>query len=189
MCVVEIQTRKNEAKVQSFISCTFILQSLMGFLHFPDYEYLKVYIHFFGLFLFLPSCYMKIPLQTYLWGIQSCKDHFMTPKITLTHCQPSAEVAPVPAGAGHALAPPRFCVSLWFMGKDGGDHRITKSFGLEGTFRGHLAQPPCSEQGHLPLDQVAQSSVQPDLECFQGWDLHYFSGQPMPVSHHPRGEK
>ena len=36
-------------------------------------------------------------------------------------------------------------------------HRITECFGLEGTFRGHLAQPPCSEQGHLPLDQVALS--------------------------------
>jgi len=32
-----------------------------------------------------------------------------------------------------------------------------KCFGLEGTFRGHLAQHPCSEQGHLQLDQVAQS--------------------------------
>jgi len=32
------------------------------------------------------------------------------------------------------------------------------------TFRGHLAQTPCSEQGHLPLDQVAQSPVQPGLE-------------------------
>jgi len=47
-------------------------------------------------------------------------------------------------------------------------HRITECFGLEGTFRGHLAQPPCSEQGHLQPDQVAQSPVQPDLECSQG---------------------
>ena len=38
-------------------------------------------------------------------------------------------------------------------------------FGLEGTFRGYLS---CSEQGHLQLDQVAQSPVQPGLECFQG---------------------
>ena len=45
---------------------------------------------------------------------------------------------------------------------------IIESFGLEGTFKGHLVQPPCNEQAHLQLDQVAQSPVQPDLECFQG---------------------
>jgi len=31
---------------------------------------------------------------------------------------------------------------------------------LEGTFKGHLVQHPCNEQGHLQLDQVAQSPVQ-----------------------------
>ena len=41
--------------------------------------------------------------------------------------------------------------------------RIIECFGLEGAFRGHLAQPPCSEQGLLQLDQVAQSPIQPDL--------------------------
>jgi len=51
-------------------------------------------------------------------------------------------------------------------------HRNIECFGLEGTFRGRLAQLPCSKQGHLQLDQVAQSPVQPGLECFQGWDLH-----------------
>ncbi|KAK4810853.1 LOW QUALITY PROTEIN: hypothetical protein QYF61_008825 [Mycteria americana] len=34
-------------------------------------------------------------------------------------------------------------------------------------------------------DQVAQSPVQPDLECFQGWGIYSLSGQPVPVSHHP----
>jgi len=34
-------------------------------------------------------------------------------------------------------------------------HRIIECFGLEGTFRGHLAQRPCSKQGHLQLEQVA----------------------------------
>ena len=60
--------------------------------------------------------------------------------------------------------------------KEPGDHRIIECFELEGTFRGHLAQPPCSEQGYLQPEQVAQSPIQPDLECFQGWDLHYLSG-------------
>ena len=67
--------------------------------------------------------------------------------------------------------------------------RIIECFGWEGTFRGHLAQPPCNEKGHLQLDQVAQSPVQPGLECFQGWGLHYFSGQPVPVPHYPHGEE
>jgi len=41
--------------------------------------------------------------------------------------------------------------------------RFLESFGLEGTFKGHLVQPPCSKQGHLQLGQVAQSPVQPEL--------------------------
>jgi len=65
------------------------------------------------------------------------------------------------------------------------NHRTIECFGLEGTFRGHPAQPPFSEQGYLQLDQVAQSPVQPGLEGFQGWGLHYLSGQLVPVFHHP----
>jgi len=57
-------------------------------------------------------------------------------------------------------------------------HRIIEQFGLE-------VQPLCSEQGHLALDQVAQSPVQPGLECFQGWGSNHLSGQPVPVPHHP----
>jgi len=60
---------------------------------------------------------------------------------------------------------------------------------LEETFRGHLAQPSCSEQGHLPLDQVAQSHVQPGPKYFQGWGLHYLSGQSVAVFHHPYVKK
>ena len=39
--------------------------------------------------------------------------------------------------------------------------------GLEGTFRGHLVPPPCHGRGYLQPDQVAESPVQPDFECFQ----------------------
>lgn len=43
---------------------------------------------------------------------------------------------------------------------------------------------PCKEQGHLTLDQVSQSPVQPDLGCLQGWGIHHQSGHPVPVLHH-----
>jgi len=62
-------------------------------------------------------------------------------------------------------------------------------FGLEETFKGYLAQPPCSEQGHLLLDQAGQSPVQPGLECFQGWGINHLSGQSVPVFHHPHHKK
>ena len=64
-------------------------------------------------------------------------------------------------------------------------YRITECSGLGGTFRGRQAQPPCNEQRHLQPDQVAQSPVQPGLECFQGWGIDHLSGQPGPGFHHP----
>ena len=33
----------------------------------------------------------------------------------------------------------------------------TESFELEGTFKGHLVQLPCNKEGHLQLDEGAQS--------------------------------
>ncbi|NXC15664.1 KHDR3 protein, partial [Corythaeola cristata] len=39
---------------------------------------------------------------------------------------------------------------------------------------------PHNEHRYLPLDQVAQSPLQPDLECFQGWGIYHVSGQPVP---------
>lgn len=45
-------------------------------------------------------------------------------------------------------------------------NRIMEQFGLEETFKGHLVHP----LGHFPLDQVAQTPVQPGLEYF----LHVF---------------
>jgi len=65
------------------------------------------------------------------------------------------------------------------------DHRIIECIGLERTFRAHLAQFPCSDQGHLQLDLVVQSPIQPGLEFFQGWGLHYPSAQSVPEFYHP----
>ncbi|KAK4807117.1 hypothetical protein QYF61_018458 [Mycteria americana] len=48
---------------------------------------------------------------------------------------------------------------------------------------------PIPGSGYLPLDQVAQSPVQPGLEHFQGGGIHSFCGQPVPVPHHPHGKK
>jgi len=66
---------------------------------------------------------------------------------------------------------------------------MTECFGLEGTFTGHPAQPPCSEQGHLQLDQAAQSPVQPGLESSQGWGIDHLPGQRGPGFHHPHRKK
>lgn len=44
---------------------------------------------------------------------------------------------------------------------------IRECFGLEGTFNGHLVQPPCNEKGHLQLDQFAQTPVPSALESVQ----------------------
>jgi len=69
------------------------------------------------------------------------------------------------------------------------NHRIIEWFGLEGTLKIIWFQIPCHEQGHLPPDQVAQSSIQPGLEHCQGGGSHSFSGQSLPVPHHPHGEE
>ena len=52
--------------------------------------------------------------------------------------------------------------------------------------KGHLIPTPLHGQGHLLLDQVAQSPIQPGLEHFQGGGTHNFSRQPVPVPHQPR---
>ena len=43
----------------------------------------------------------------------------------------------------------------------------------------HLVPTPCHGQRHLPLDQGAQSPIQPGLEHCQGWGTHSCSGQPV----------
>lgn len=48
------------------------------------------------------------------------------------------------------------------------NQRIIELFKLEGTLKYNLFQLPCSEQSHLYLIQVAQSSAQSDPEYPQG---------------------
>lgn len=49
--------------------------------------------------------------------------------------------------------------------------------GLEGTFKGHLVQlPPKKSRNIFKLGQVAQSPVQPDLECGKRWGIYNLSG-------------
>jgi len=66
--------------------------------------------------------------------------------------------------------------------------RMIESFEWEGTLKSPLLQPPCNEQGHLQLHQVAQSPIH-DRECFQGRLIHQLYGQPVPLPHHPDCKK
>jgi len=69
---------------------------------------------------------------------------------------------------------------------------ITESqntLGWKGPPKINLVQLPCHQHGHLQLDQVAQSPIQPGLECFQGWGIDHLSGQPVPGFHHSHCEK
>ena len=68
-------------------------------------------------------------------------------------------------------------------------HKLTEWFGLEGTLKITWFQPPCHRQGHLLVGQAAQSPIQPGLERCQGRGSHRFSGQPVPVPHHPQSEE
>lgn len=61
-------------------------------------------------------------------------------------------------------------------------HRVIEQSGLEGTFKDHLAHLSCTEQGHLQLDPVAQSPVQPA-------PTHHSSGQSVLVVHHHHHHK
>lgn len=50
--------------------------------------------------------------------------------------------------------------------------RILEWCELEGTSELIYFQQHCYRQGHLPLDQTAQSPMQPGPESFQGWKIH-----------------
>ena len=59
---------------------------------------------------------------------------------------------------------------------------VIESSELEETFKVLLVQPPCREQGHLQLDQVAQTPIQLDLGCLQGHGIHHLSGHSSSAS-------
>jgi len=84
------------------------------------------------------------------------------------------------------------CLTLSILGPSTPlNHRITEHFAYKGTFKGHPVQPPCRKQGHLPLDQVAQSPIQSELKHCQGGqgDTYNSSGQPVPKSYHSHQKK
>lgn len=54
-------------------------------------------------------------------------------------------------------------------------YRIIESLEFKEAFKGHLVQIPYNEQRHPQPDQVAQSMVQPELECLQGLSIHRIS--------------
>jgi len=57
------------------------------------------------------------------------------------------------------------------------------------SFNPRAYQPPCYMQGLQPAAQAAQSHIPPGLEYLQGWGIHNLLVQPVPVCHHPLGEK
>ena len=52
----------------------------------------------------------------------------------------------------------------------------------------HVVPTPFYRQGHLPLAQVAHSSIQPGLECFHGGGIHSLWAT-CSVSHHPHSKE
>lgn len=71
------------------------------------------------------------------------------------------------------------------MRSPGDWQRITQQFGVGGAVKTIQSQLPCLEQGHVLLQQVAQSPTQLCLEHRQGWGILNFSEPPIPVPHHP----
>ena len=71
----------------------------------------------------------------------------------------------------------------------GKNHSIIEWPGLKRTSKIIEFQPPCHGQSCQPLDQDAQSYIQPGLECLQGWGMHNLIGQPVPECYHPLCEK
>jgi len=57
---------------------------------------------------------------------------------------------------------------------------------LEWTLKTIKVPTPCHGQGYHPPAQAAQGPIQAGLEHLQGWGIHSFSGQPVPLLYHPQ---
>lgn len=44
------------------------------------------------------------------------------------------------------------------------------SLSLKGPFKDYLVQTLCNELGHIQLEQIAQSPIEPDLEYLREWE-------------------
>lgn len=61
-------------------------------------------------------------------------------------------------------------------------HGIVKSFGLEVTFKGHIAQPSCNEQGELQQIRLLRALLSLTLTVSRdGASILHLSGQPVPL--------
>ena len=69
------------------------------------------------------------------------------------------------------------------------NHKIIEWLRLEGTLKVTWFQTPCHGQGCQPLVQIAENYIQPSFECLQTWGTDNFSGQHIPVPHHPLSKK
>jgi len=78
---------------------------------------------------------------------------------------------------------PILCCPSIYRQSSSHSHWITERPGLKRTTIIIYSQPPCYVQDRHPLDQAAQSHIQPGLECLQGWGIHNLLGQPVPVHH------
>jgi len=98
----------------------------------------------------------------------------------ITQCQP-----PIVQQSGWAL-----CLRRKYLGhlshgrgtKKTFKLRIMESFELKGTLKGHpVPLSAANRDTHSSIS--AQSPIQPDPGCLQGWGTHHLPGQPVPVPH------
>lgn len=60
------------------------------------------------------------------------------------------------------------------------NNKIIEWFAQKGALEDPVMVAGCG-QGHQQLDQIAQNPIQLGLEQHQGYNIHDFSGHPVPV--------
>lgn len=123
----------------------------------------------------LPTCYSN---ATYLY-------HKERNSWEQEHWDEASQTPQIQAWNGFNLGH-EFWLNLWCV-EDivfFNNHRKIGRFGMEGTVKVHLFLLTLLWSGALPLHWVVQSPIQPDLEHFQLWTTHNFTGKPGLVSHH-----